>query len=87
VSGQMKQVRGFRQFLLRGLDQPSRMGDDLHSPQPPQARPSPPLSQGQSAQPTPSHSPNSAIRLYYSDKPLAACRTFRIQHEIMLAPN
>lgn len=40
VFSQIKQARGFRQFLLRGFDKgPPRMGDDLHLPQPPQAGP------------------------------------------------
>ena len=40
VFGQIKQARGFRQFLLRGVDESAcRVGDDLHRLQPPQARP------------------------------------------------
>jgi transposase len=39
VFGQIKQARGFRQFLLRGIKQSTqRMGDHLHRPQPNQAR-------------------------------------------------
>jgi Transposase DDE domain len=33
VFGQIKQARGFRQFLMRGLDAvQGRMDDDLHGP-------------------------------------------------------
>ena len=39
VFGQIKQARGFRQFLLRGdRESDGRMGADLHRPQPHQAR-------------------------------------------------
>ena len=38
VFGQIKQARGFRQFLLRGIEGEGRMGDDLHRPQPSKAR-------------------------------------------------
>jgi hypothetical protein len=37
VFGQIKQARGFRQFLGPGK-RPGRMGDDLHRPQPRKAR-------------------------------------------------
>jgi hypothetical protein len=44
VFGQMKQARGFRQFLMRGLDQVRRrVGNDLHRPQPPEAGTGPTL--------------------------------------------
>jgi len=39
VFGQVKHARGFRQFLLRGLDQVrGEWAMILHRPQPPQAR-------------------------------------------------
>jgi hypothetical protein len=38
VFGQIKQARGFRQFLLRGVEKVrAEWGHDLHHPQPPQA--------------------------------------------------
>jgi len=38
VFGQIKQARGFRQFLLRGVENVrGRVGHDLHRPQPPEA--------------------------------------------------
>ena len=40
VFGQIKQARGFRQFLLRGFEKVARrVGHRLHRPQPPQAGP------------------------------------------------
>ena len=39
VFGQIKQARGFRQFLLRGIEKVRCMGDGLHRPQPAEAAP------------------------------------------------
>ena len=39
VFGQIKQARGFRQFLLRGVEKVARMGARLPRPQYPEARP------------------------------------------------
>ena len=36
VFGQIKQARGFRQFLLRGVKSACRVGHDLHHPQSPE---------------------------------------------------